>query len=281
MEHLFPGERVVSYRPVTGGCINYCYRIVTNERAYFVKFNAATRYPRIYACEALALNAMAETKAVNVPQVLQEGTVGDTCYLVLEYIELGAASSKALEQLGRSLALLHRQPSPLTHFGWPHDNYIGSLKQTNTWCSDWPTFYEDHRVLPLCRQLQDEGEFNQRDTDQCKRFLDQWHNDLPHEAPALLHGDLWSGNYVVDTTGHPYLVDPASYYGHREMDIALTQLFGGFGNSFIDAYNETFPLKDGWQQRLPYFQLYPLLVHAVIFGASYVDRCRNIFGRLR
>ena len=289
LAHVFPGEQIFSTQALSGGCINYCYKIVTNKDSYFVKFNNAARYPKMYECEAFSLNALSSTKAANVPNVLKHGDVEDMTFLVLEHIETKPASTKALEQLGHDLAQMHsvtqqkrRDAMPRVStseneiFGWQHDNYIGSLKQRNSWCNDWFEFYETQRILPLCNALVEEEVFTNRDVDQAKRYLDSMRERIPLEPSSLLHGDLWSGNFIVDKNDVPYLIDPASYYGHREIDIALTQLFGGFGNDFIKAYNETFPLTQGWQQRLPYFQLYPLLVHAVIFGGSYVNSVRNI-----
>lgn len=288
LAHVFPGEQIISHQSLTGGCINYCYKIVTNKQSYFVKFNNAARYPNMYASEAFSLDALSATKAVNVPTVLNQGEVEDMTFLVLAYIEPKPASTKALEQLGHDLAEMHLvsrtrrdamprvSTSATAQFGWPHHNYIGSLKQQNSWCNDWFEFYESQRVIPLCIALVEEEVFTKKDVDQAKRFLDAMRNQIPIELPSMLHGDLWSGNFLVDVNDVPYLIDPASYYGHREMDIALTQLFGGFGKEFIIAYNETFPLVDGWKQRLNYFQLYPLLVHAVIFGGSYINSVRNI-----
>ena len=289
LAHVFPGEQIISTQALSGGCINYCYKVITDQQAYFVKFNNAARYPNMYACEAFSLNALSSTKAVNVPNVIKHGDVEDMTFLVLEYIEPKPASTKGLEQLGHDLARMHlssqnarRDAMPRVStsakeiFGWSHDNYIGSVKQQNSWSNDWFEFYESQRVIPLCNALVGEDVFTQRDVDQSKRYLDAMREQIPIEPPCMLHGDLWSGNFLVDTNDVPYLIDPASYYGHREMDIALTQLFGGFGNEFINAYNETFALQEGWQQRLPYFQLYPLLVHAVIFGGSYINSVRNI-----
>jgi len=280
LAHVFSGERILVSQSLSGGCINYCYKIVTDKQSYFVKFNEAKRFPRMYACEAFGLEAMRSTKAVNVPNVLKQGDVEDMTFLVLEYIEPQTVPVKALQQFGHDLAKLHANTN--THFGWEHDNYIGSLQQANSWHNDWPSFYETQRVMPLCNALVEEEVFSLGDAEACKRFLEEMQPLIPQEPPSFVHGDLWSGNFLVGENHTPYFIDPACYYGHREMDIALTQLFGGFGNEFLQAYLSTNPLAEGWEQRLPYFQLYPLLVHAVLFGSGYVDTVRNLLrGRNR
>jgi protein-ribulosamine 3-kinase len=274
LAHVFPDEQILSTQPLSGGDINWCYKIVTSRQAYFVKFNNVRRFRRMYECEAAGLHALAATKAVNIPKVLKYGDVEDMTYLVLEYIEPAKSTTKALASLGHDLAMLHKQPQE--HFGWEQDNYIGSLLQQNNWWNDWQTFYSTQRILPLCEKLTTTKAFSQLDVDQAKRYLDKHNESIPTGLPSLIHGDLWSGNFLIGNNDKPYLIDPACYYGHREMDIAMTQLFGGFGNNFIQAYSETYPLQEGWQQRVPYFQLYPLLVHAVIFGGGYIDKIRNV-----
>ena len=276
LQHLFPGERLTSHQPVSGGCINYCYKIITDKQSYFVKFNTAARFPRMYACEAFSLKVLKETGLVHVPNVLQYGDVEDMTFLVLEYIEPKPASTKALEKLGHDLAMLHKTATA-EQFGWDHNNYIGSLMQDNTRCGDWHEFYETRRILPLCNALVETGVLDYATLQQCKQYLSSHRDLVPNEKPTLLHGDLWSGNFLIGQNETPYVIDPACYYGHREMDIALTQLFGGFGNEFLAAYREVYPLQQGWQKRLTFFQLYPLLVHAVIFGGGYIDKVRNIF----
>jgi protein-ribulosamine 3-kinase len=278
LAHIFPGEQIVTTQALAGGCINYCYKIVTNKQAYFVKFNNAQRFPKMYACEAFGLTTLAFTKAVNVPEVLKQAEVEDMTFLVLEYIEPGSTSTKALTQLGHDLASMHKntQTQSQSQFGWEHDNFIGSLTQSNAWNDDWFMFYEEQRVVQLCKKLVHDETFDLNDLKQAKQYLANCRDEIPIELPSLIHGDLWSGNFLIGKNDKPYLIDPACYYGHREMDIAMTQLFGGFGHDFIDAYENTFPLQQGWRNRIECFQLYPLLVHAVIFGGGYIDKVRNI-----
>lgn len=259
---------------MSGGCINDCYKVVTSKQSYFVKLNDAVRYPRMFECEGYSLTELANAKSVRVPKVIQQGIIDDTTYLVIEYIDLGKTYTKALAQLGHDLAKLHKHKNK--DFGWEHDNYVGSLMQKNSWCKDWFDFYEKQRIIPLCSQLLETGLLSAQAVDECKHFLELSRSAIPIEKPSLLHGDLWSGNYLISADNKPYVVDPACYYGHREIDIAMTQLFGGFGKEFIDSYNETYPLQERWEQRLSYFQLYPLLVHAVLFGASYAAQVERI-----
>jgi fructosamine-3-kinase len=159
--------------------------------------------------------------------------------------------------------------------GWKTDNYIGSLVQSNVTKDTWPQFYRDQRIQPLVSRLIDNGSFETCEKRNAKRFCERLADMFPAEPPALLHGDLWSGNFMFTTQG-PAVFDPAPYYGHREIDIGMSLLFGGSNSRFYDAYDEMYPLEGNWKERLPFTQLYPLLVHAVLFGGNYVQRCRQI-----
>ena len=177
-------------------------------------------------------------------------------------------------KFGAGLALMHLKKQP--YFGWKDDNYIGSLHQSNTKQQSWHLFYTECRIMPLIKILFDTGGFSKSDLNIAETFCKQLNTVFPQEPPALLHGDLWSGNFMITASGNAAIYDPAVYYGHREMDIGMTKLFGGFDQRFYDAYNEMYPMKNGWQQRLSISQLYPLLVHAVLFGGEYVRRTKEI-----
>ncbi|MGC4235389.1 MAG: fructosamine kinase family protein, partial [Niabella sp.] len=152
----------------------------------------------------------------------------------------------------------------------------GGLQQVNTPCKSWADFYTNHRILPLVKTLADAKIFSAKDIKAAESFCASLDGFFPDEKPALLHGDLWGGNYFTTQNGLTSIFDPAVYYGHREMDIGMTRLFGGFSPEFYAGYNEIYPLKNGWEQRLGYSQLYPLLVHAVLFGGHYVSNVREI-----
>ena len=195
-------------------------------------------------------------------------------WILLHWIARGTTSEDAMTNFGIALANMHQQPQP--YFGWYRDNYIGSLRQINTQYNSWPEFYTTCRIIPLVKMLFDKAVFSKSDTERASAFCKKLEVLFPTEPPALLHGDLWNGNYIIDTSGTAVIFDPAVYHGHREMDLGMSKLFGGFSNAFYDAYQQAYPLENGWQQRLPLTQLYPLLVHAVLFGGHYITNAREI-----
>jgi len=161
-------------------------------------------------------------------------------------------------------------------YGWHEDNYIGSLVQQNTRHTTWEDFFINCRITPLVKLLYDAGIYSSKDLTLTDNFCKHGKDIFPKEKPCLLHGDLWSGNFMITNKGEPVLIDPAVYCGHREMDIGMTKLFGGFDNLFYQSYNEVYPLEHGWKERLAFAQLYPLLVHAVLFGGHYIEQTRTI-----
>lgn len=267
------GLQLKSYQPVTGGDINdaYCLYDTSNSK-YFLKVNDAQAFPAMFIMEADGLDALRATSNISVPGVISKGIAGNRQWLLLQWLEKGAITKNSMEAFGAALATMHRQPQP--HFGWPANNYIGSLHQINTPHDEWQSFFTQCRIMPLVKKLFDAGLFSTSDVVVAASFCKQ--AMLPEEPPSLLHGDLWSGNYLIDTNGHAAIFDPAVYYGHREIDLGMTKLFGGFNESFYAAYHEVYPLQPGWQQRLYITQLYPLLVHAVLFGGHYIGSVQQI-----
>lgn len=271
------GLAIHHYRSVHGGDINDCYCLQADAGDFFLKVNDSNLYPAMFEKEARGLDVLRNNSSLVIPPVIKHGTVNSRQYLLLEWIEPGTASQGFWKGFGVALATMHRHSQ--AYFGWEEDNYIGSLPQFNTPHKNWSVFYAECRILPLVKRLFDVHAFTQNDVSSaiavCKKL-----NDLfPEEAPSLLHGDLWSGNFMTTTNGEASLFDPAVYYGHREMDIGMTQLFGGFNDLFYDSYQQVYSLENGWQQRLQLAQLYPLLVHAVLFGGHYIGSCREIIRR--
>ncbi|RMH38525.1 MAG: fructosamine kinase [Deltaproteobacteria bacterium] len=261
------GAAVVGARPVGGGDINDAYAVdLADGRRVFVKVNA--RAPDdLFAAEAHGLAWLAEAAALRVPKVLAIGPA----FLVLEYLAPGRRARDYDEQFGRGLAALHRFGAP--QFGLDRDNYIGRLPQANAPCADWAEFYRSRRLVPQVRRAADAGWIGGSLRASLDRLCDRIDVAVgPAEPPARLHGDLWSGNAHVGPAGEPCLIDPAAYGGHREVDLAMMQLFGGFGARVFDAYAEAYPLAPDWRDRMPLYQLYFLLVHVNLFGAGYVPQ---------
>ncbi len=272
------GAEIRSERALSGGSINDAYRCeLSDGRQVFVKTN--TRYPRMFACEARGLAWLAEPRALRVPAVLAvSGDRDPIGFLVLEYLE--AAPSRDREvALGRGLAALHRAGAPA--FGHDEDNYLATLEQDNTPAGDWPTFYSQRRLDPLVRAAVDAGSAPRSWPGAFERLHARMAELAgPAEPPARLHGDLWSGNLHADEHGAPVLIDPAVYGGHREVDLAMLTLFGGPGPRCFAAYDEAHPRATGHEDRVPLYQLYPLLAHVCLFGGSYVGSVDSALRRL-
>lgn len=250
-----------------GGCINQAWRVDADQQHYFVKVNQAVELP-MFEAEAAGLAEIAVTRTVRVPQPICCGIAAGRAYLALEYLPLGGNGARAMETLGRQLARLHQQPQP--YFGWQRDNTIGSTPQHNDRSDDWIAFWGAQRLgfqLELAVRngcgsaLQRQGELL------LARLEGLFDGYRP--LPALLHGDLWSGNAGCTVTGEPVLFDPAVYYGDREADLAMTELFGGFSAAFYAAYREIMPLDSGYPQRRTLYNLYHILNHFNLFGGGY------------
>lgn len=252
--------------PVSGGSINDAFQIETTQGRFFVKLNDASRFPNMFEAEKRGLELLGQS-SFSVPEPLNVGLLDDTQFILIDWVEKGVPKSGFWDEFGRHLAALHSIASE--HFGLNHSNYIGSLPQSNSEHKTWEEFYCEERILPQMRLAEKSGQL----TSSMKRGFDalfaELQNIFPMEKPSLLHGDLWSGNMMVAQDGSPCIFDPAVYYGHREMDLAMMALFGGFGDDWIAAYNEVYPLENGWKDRVPIGQLYPLMVHVNLFGGGY------------
>jgi fructosamine-3-kinase len=271
------GGKVTGARAVGGGDINRADAVtLADGRKLFVKTNA--REPAgMFAAEARGLAWLAEARALREPEVVAHGPG----FLALELVEAASPARDFDERLGRGLAALHRHGAP--RFGLDHDNFIGRLPQDNAAAShgDWAAFYRERRLEPQLRLAADEGLASSRLRRGFERLFAAL-DDLvgPAEPPARLHGDLWGGNLLCDEAGAPCLCDPAVYGGHREIDLAMMRLFGGFGARAFAAYAEAWPLAAGYAARVPLYQLYPLMVHVNLFGGGYVGQVEAVLDRL-
>lgn len=263
---------------VGGGSINTSYRLQTDTLSWFIKLNRSNLLP-MFEAETQGLKEMAETKTVRIPEVISSGVSGDQAYLVLEFIELGRLGSGPAKLLGQQLAALHQQQQ--AYYGWHIDNTIGSTPQHNDRSADWLNFWRSQR---LGRQLQFAAHNGYGGSLQIKggkllADLDVLFSNYD-PAPVLLHGDLWGGNAGSDSQGNPVIFDPACYYGDRETDIAMTELFGGFSREFIASYQATYPLDSGYSVRKKLYNLYHILNHLNLFGSAYLSQAENMIEQL-
>lgn len=271
--------RIRAVEPVGGGCIADTARLITaGEASFFVKWSAADDGPvGMFDAEARSLTAIADTGVIRAPAVLNVRDGSDRAdqprWLLLEWLEPGHTAAHTWPYLAGALCDLHRTRGE--RWGWPAHNFIGRLPQRNDERSDWSGFWTEQRLEPQLRLACDNGLL---DREARKRF-ERLYAALPEilapaeaDGPSLLHGDLWSGNLHVQRGGDPALIDPASYHGHREVDLAMTHLFGGFDSFFHAAYHERWPLAPGHERRRMVYQLYYLLVHVNLFGAGYRSR---------
>jgi len=262
---------------VGGGCINLAYRLEgTDGSRYFLKLNDARHLP-MFIAEVAGLDAIAATHTIRVPHPVAHGTADAHSFLVLEYLGLSSRGDARL--LGEQLAALHRCTS--TQFGFAQDNFIGTTPQPNGWKDNWIDFWREQRLgFQLClaaqngygSQLQALGE---KLLGALPAFFDGY-----TPQPALLHGDLWSGNHAFLADGTPVVFDPASYYGDRECDLAMTELFGGFSADFYAAYRASYPLDAGYAVRRELYNLYHILNHANLFGGGYARQAEGMMQRL-
>ncbi|MCC5944031.1 MAG: fructosamine kinase family protein [Bernardetiaceae bacterium] len=253
---------------LSGGCINMAVRLDTEEGSFFLKWNES-KAPIFFEKEAQGLEQLAATGTFRVPRVGGFGEIAGKSYLLLEYFNERYKSAQFFENLGRQLAALHRHTSK--NFGLTEDNYIGALEQQNNPSTNWHEFFIEKRLRPQAGLAYYNGLIS---LELLKRFdllYDKIPQLLPTEAPSLLHGDLWSGNVMATSIDIPCLIDPAIYYGNREVEIAFTQLFGGFGANFYQSYELHFPMEKGFEKRKDIYNLYPLLVHTNLFGKSYLQ----------
>jgi fructosamine-3-kinase len=270
--HPAPASRV------HGGCINESYRWESAHGPLFVKVAAVADLSMLEA-EAAGLAELAQANAVRVPAVHAVGTSGEHAFLALEWLELGSATPASESRLGELLAWQHRVSAP--RFGWHRDNTIGSTPQLNGWHDDWVTFFRERRLrfqLDLARRNGHAGALADRAAKLLELMGAFFASHRP--VPSLLHGDLWGGNWSADASGNPVVFDPAVYYGDREADLAMTRLFGGFGNAFYTAYHATWPLDQAAGTRRALYNLYHVLNHLNLFGGGYREQAHSMIDRL-
>jgi len=281
-------------RSVSGGCINQGYAISSTSRNYFAKINQASQVA-MFEAEALGLQQMQETQTIRVAEPICWGTEGNYAYIVLEWLDLGGGGDEiAWEDMGRKLAAMHKYtpPSPPLprggeevdyalvrgRFGWSVNNAIGSTLQINHWTTNWAEFWEEHRIGYQLKLAKSRGGHFPQGERLLKLIPELLAGYEP--KPSLVHGDLWGGNAGVTSAGEPVIFDPATYFGDREVDIAMTELFGGFPAAFYRGYSQVWPLDSGYERRKTIYNLYHILNHFNLFGGSYESQANQMINRI-
>ncbi|WP_144605903.1 fructosamine kinase family protein [Algoriphagus algorifonticola] len=277
-DSLGPLAELKSASLIAAGSHNQGIRLDSNEGSFFLKLNFDHEKDILYK-EAEGLDLLRKSTFIKIPNVFGCGRVGDYNYLLSEFIPSGRFQLDYWENLGLGLAHLHLTNQK--EYGLENDNYIASLHQKNLTSDSWLDFFIEQRLEPLLGKAYFDRLIP---LDFLKRFQEIYpklESIFPDEKPALLHGDLWSGNVIATSQGEPCLIDPAIYFGHREMDLAFSRLFGGFDNRFYESYESILPLEPGFESRIGIYNLYPLLVHLNLFGVAYLPGIEKIVNRFR
>lgn len=261
-------------RELPGGDINQVFMVDTSKGRFLVKLNAAMFGLDMFEKEARGLIQLADTGSLKVPRPLFDGKFHQQIFLVIEFIDPGVPAADFWEDFGEGMARLHYH----THekFGFAYDNFIGRVVQGNTQHLLWNEFYAAERITSLVIRIHEKGLLEKEHLTIAEKLCSRLKDFFTDERPALLHGDLWNGNFICGANGRVAIFDPAVYYGNREMDLAMSLLFGGFDEKFYHSYQYHFPLSSGWRSRVELCQLYPLLVHLMLFGGHYRQKVIDV-----
>jgi len=269
--------KIIRIDSVSGGDIADAYRLTTKTKAYFLKINRGANAQKMTFAEKRGLETMEATKTISVPHVWLCDNFETNAFLLMDWVEKKSPSPDDYRSLAGKLAQLHQHTA--TNFGFSEDNFIGLLPQSNHFTEQWSEFYAQQRIMPQCKLAVKNNLLTVRDIPEKESMVDLMQRLAKDVKPSLLHGDLWGGNFVIATDGTPYLIDPAVYYGHSLVDIAMTQLFGGFRSEFYETYYQHFPKTEFHNELIQIYQLYYLLVHLNIFGSSYRSSVLSILNR--
>lgn len=271
------GTKLKSASLIAAGNHNQGIQLDTSEGLFFLKMNFEHERD-ILSKEASGLNLLQQSTFLKIPKTFGTGRIEDYNYLLSEFIPTGRSQMDYWENLGLGLAHLHL--SDASSFGLEEDNFIASIPQKNQFNSSWSEFFIQMRLEPLVGKAYFDQLIPLNFLKKFQEIYPKIESIFPIEKPALLHGDLWSGNVLITGEGQPCLIDPAVYYGHREMDLAFSKLFGGFDSAFYESYESVFPLASGFDQRIGIYNLYPLLVHLNLFGTSYLSGIERTVNKL-
>ncbi|MDQ7074643.1 MAG: fructosamine kinase family protein [Gammaproteobacteria bacterium] len=276
IQQIEPTFKLHSQHAVSGGCINRCYQLVGSTQNYFLKLNHASQQ-QMFVAEAAGLNELHQSQTLRTPKPLLSGIIGEQSFLLMEFIDFDQHSGNQ-RQLAEQLVQLHQQSA--TQFGWSQNNTIGATPQCNQQQSDWLTFWREQRLgfqLKLTTKKGHRGKLHELGAELLEKMPHFFANHQPQ--PSLLHGDLWAGN-VAYANGQPVIFDPAVYYGDRETDLAMSELFGGFNAEFYAAYQHHWPLDAGYSVRKTLYNLYHILNHLNLFGGSYQTQAEGMMQTL-
>lgn len=268
--------KVLYQKPLKGGNTNKIYLLETTTLPLVVKSNSSKKYPDIFEYEKKGLEKLQQTKTIRIVETINQVNSGHLSFLILNYIQPKTKTKQFWENFGIKLNQLHQTQSKF--FGLDSPNYIGNLTQQNNWCASWAEFYITQRLEPQLKKAIEKG-LLKGSTQQFEKLFHNVDSFFPKEPPSLVHGDLWRHNFISGENNTPFLIDPSIYFGHREMDIGMTLLFGGFEAQFYEAYNSETPLEKKWEERVPLAQLYPLLVHLNLFGNKYESPIKRTLNR--
>jgi protein-ribulosamine 3-kinase len=265
-------------RTVSGGSINAVYQLIINNTEHFCcKVNSATKFPDMFESESASLSLISSTGIIRVPRIVLCTKINTSQVLVMEWIQPATRTSSFWQNFGKQLSLLHLKKG--SHFGLDHNNYMGALPQSNETAADWSEFFYHRRIHPQVKLAFENHLITIKQATLFEKLPMQLPALFPDAEPRLLHGDLWSGNFLCDAGQNPVLIDPAVYYGHPAIDLAMTNLFGGFDKTFYDSYNYYNPLPANYLRQWDCCNLYPLLIHLNLFGRSYLNDILSVISR--
>ena len=270
----------LKFYPVGDGSINEtCQVIVNDQTKFFLKVNSATKYPNLFRREKRGIEFLKDQKIFRIPSVIAHDEIDNYQVLLLDWIEGGLKTERFWRKFGEQLAALHQITN--TYFGFEDDNYMGALPQQNDHHNNWPEFFVNCRLRPQVDIARANRSLHSKQLNDFENLYRKLKNIFTNEQPALLHGDLWSGNFMCDEDSDPVLIDPAVYFGHRSIDLAMTTLFGGFEGAFYQAYNYHLPFPTNYKEQWEICNLYPLLIHLNLFGSGYLGRIERILQSYR
>ncbi|MER3497808.1 MAG: ketosamine-3-kinase [Chitinophagaceae bacterium] len=273
------GTSSLQLQPVGGGCINECFCITSTTKRFFLKINSLSDYPGMFETEKKGLEMLGIHQLIRVPAVVDCFENEDRQFLILEWIETGILTDGFWKKFGEQLASLHKVSNDF--FGLADNNFIGSLRQLNTPSQSWADFFIECRIVPQLTLAKEKRLLPSSLSKNFEKLFTRLPEIFETSQAALLHGDLWSGNFMCSENSDPVLIDPAVYFGHRSMDLAMTTLFGGFDDFFYEAYHYHFPFPANYKEQWDVCNLYPLLIHLNLFGSGYLSQIEAILKRFQ